>query len=370
MRLIPIDRVRPNTVLGKTVYDWGGKVLLRAGVVLKQNTINKIREIGISSIYIVDKYSREEIEDVIKPEIRQKTITLVKEAFSTIQRLEPENKIKNEENDYTWQEESYFYNIGKMAEDIMTDILRKEELVLALVDIRSNNDYIYAHSVNVAVISLMIGIAFKLPKKRLEALCIGALLHDIGKAYLPKEIINKKGKLTETEQNIMNAHPRLGYKYLSSTYNVSALSKIIVLQHHENVDGTGYPDCLKRDKIMDLSAIVSIANVYDNLSTNTNGREAMFPSDILEYLMSNAERKFDYNMVNVFCRIVIPFPRGTLVELSTGEIAVVEKTIPNFPLRPIVKIINSKRSSRENMIIDLITELSIVIVKIVYDIDF
>ena len=86
--------------------------------------------------------------------------------------------------------------------------------------------------------------------------------------------------------------------------------------------------------------------------------------------MSNAGRKFDYNMVNVFCRIVIPFPRGTLVELSTGEIAVVEKTIPNFPLRPIVKIINSKRSSRENMIIDLITELSIVIVKIVYDIDF
>ena len=370
MRLIPIDRVKPNTVLGKTIYDYNGKVLLRAGVVLRENTINKVKELNINSIYIVDKYSREEIDDVIKPEIRQKAITLVKEAFSTIQRLEPKNKIKNNKNDYTWQEESYFYNIGKMVENIMTDILRKEELVLALVDIRSCNSHIYAHSVNVAVISLMIGIAFKLPKKKLEALCAGALLHDIGKAYLPKRIIDKREELTEAEKIIMKSHPRLGYRYLSSTYNISALSKIVVLQHHENVDGTGYPDGLKKDKIMDLSLIVSIANAYDNLSTSTNGREAMFPSDILEYLMSNAGTKFDYNMVNVFCRIVIPFPRGTLVELSTGEIAVVEDTIPNFPLRPRVKIIRSKRSSRENMIIDLITELSIVIVKIIYDIDF
>ncbi|MBE6071175.1 MAG: HD-GYP domain-containing protein [Clostridium butyricum] len=370
MRLIPVKRVRSNTVLGKTIYDWEGKVLLRAGVVLRENTIKKIEELNISSIYIVDKYSREEIEDVIKPEIRQKTIGLVKEAFSTIQRLEPKNRIKNSENDYTWQEESYFYNIGKMVENIMTDILRKDDILLALVDIRSSDNYIYAHSVNVAVISLMIGIAFKLPKKKLEALCTGALLHDIGKAYLPSEIINKKEKLTEAQQYIMNTHPRIGYKYLSGTYNVSALSKIIVLQHHERVDGKGFPDGLTKDKIMDLSAIVSIADAYDNLSNNINGREAMFPSDILEYLMSNAGTMFDYNIVSVFCRIVIPFPKGTLVELSTGEIAVVEKTIPNFPLRPMVKIINSKRVERENMIIDLITELSVVITKIVYDIDF
>lgn len=369
MRLIPIDRVKPNTLLGKTIYDWDGRVLLRAGVALKESTIRNIKENNINSIYIIDKYSREEIEDVIKPEIRQKTINLVKEAFSTIERLEPKNRIKNNKDDYTWQEESYFYNIGKMVENIITDMLRKEELVLALVDIRSKDDYIYSHSVNVAIISLMIGISLKLPQKRLEALCTGAMLHDIGKAHLPQRILYKNGELTENEKNVIKTHPRAGYRYLSSTYNVSALSKIIVLQHHERIDGTGYPDGLKKDKIMDLSSIVSIADVYDNLSTNANARKPMFPSDILEYLMSNVGTKFDYEMVNIFCRIVIPFPRGTLVKLSTGEIAVVEKTIPNFPLRPIVKIIRSKRSSRENMSIDLIKELSIVIVKIVFDID-
>ncbi len=369
MRLVPIENVHSNTLLGKTIYDSDGKVLLRTGVVLRSNTIEKIKELGIPAIYIFDKYSREEIDDVIKPEIRQKTISLVKEAFSTIQRLDPAKKEKNNANDYTWQEESYFYNIGKMVDDIMNDIINNDNIILALVDIRTQDNYLYAHSVNVAVISLMLGIACKLPKKRLEALCAGALIHDIGKACLPPELINKKEPLSEEEQEMLDKHPRLGYKYLSSTYNVSALSKIIVLQHHERFDGNGFPDKLKNDKIMDLSAIVSIADAYDNLSTDSPNRKAMFPSDVLEYLMSNAGVRFDYNLVNIFCRIVIPFPRGTLVELSTDEIAVVENTVPNFPLRPIVKIIKSNRPNRVNCFVDLISELSVVIRKIVYELD-
>lgn len=369
MRIVPIDCVKSNTVLGKTIYDSEGKVLLRTGAVLKRNTLDKIKETGITSIYILDKYSREEIEDVIKPEIRQKTIALVKEAFSTIQRIEPEQRIRKNEADYTWKEESYFYNIGKMVDDIINDIVNNDKLILALIDIRSQNNYLYAHSVNVAVISLMLGISCRLPKKRLEALCAGALLHDIGKACIPQEIVNKTGKLTDEEEEIMKKHPRLGYKYLSSTYNVSALSKIIVLQHHERFDGCGYPDGLKNDKIMDLSAIVSIADTYDNLSTDSPNRKALFPSDVLEYLMSNAGIKFDYSLVNIFCRIIIPFPKGTLVQISTGEIAVVEKTIPNFPLRPVVRIIKSSRLSRENEYVDLISELSVVITRIVYELE-
>ena len=369
MRLVPIDSVRSNTLLGKTLYDSDGKVLLRTGVVLRSNTIEKIKELGITAIYIFDKYSREEIDDVIKPEIRQKAIALIKEAFSTIQRLEPEKKEKNNANDYTWKEESYFYNIGKMVNNIMEDILKNDNIILALVDIRSQDNYLYAHSVNVAVISLMMGIACKLPKKRLEALCAGALIHDIGKACLPPELINKKEPLTEEEQEMLDRHPRLGYKYLSSTYSISALSKIIVLQHHERYDGNGFPDKLKHDKIMDLSAIVSIADAYDNLSTDSPRSKALFPSDTLEYLMSNAGIRFDYNLVSIFCRIVIPFPKGTLVELSTDEIAVVEKTVPNFPLRPVVRIIKSSRPARVNEFVDLISELSVVIRKIVYELD-
>lgn len=93
----------------------------------------------------------------------------------------------------------------------------------------------------------------------------------------------------------------------------------------------------------------------------------MFPSDVLEYLMSNAGKKFDYEIVNIFCKIVIPFSKGTLVDLSNGDIAVVQETIPNFPLRPIVKILKSSRPDRVNTEINLISETSVVISNIRYE---
>lgn len=367
MRLVPIENVKPNTVLGKSLYDIDGRILLRAGVVLRENTIAKIKEINILSIYIVDKYSNEEIEDIIKPELRQKAIITIKEAFSNIGRLNTSNTVRNKESDYTWQEQSYFYNIGKMAISIIDDILNRKDVLLALVDIRSMNNYMYSHCVNVAVISLTIGIAFQFPKKKLEALCIGALIHDIGKSLLPKEVLDKENNLTEEEKEIIKQHPRLGYKYLSSTYNINSLSKLIVLQHHERPDGKGYPDGLTKENIIDLSNIVSIANVYDNLSTDLPEKRAMFPSDVLEYLMSNAGTMFDYNIVNTFCRIVIPYPKGTIVEISTGETAIVEETSPGFPLRPTIKIIESSRVTRVGIKVDLIKEISIVITKIKYE---
>jgi HD-GYP domain-containing protein (c-di-GMP phosphodiesterase class II) len=367
MRLVPIENVKPNTVLGKSLYDIDGRILLRAGVVLRENTIAKIKEINILSIYIVDKYSNEEIEDIIKPELRQKAIITIKEAFSNIGRLNTSNTVRNKESDYTWQEQSYFYNIGKMAISIIDDILNRKDVLLALVDIRSMNNYMYSHCVNVAVISLTIGIAFQFPKKKLEALCIGALIHDIGKSLLPKEVLDKENNLTEEEKEIIKQHPRLGYRYLSSTYNINSLSKLIVLQHHERPDGKGYPDGLTKENIIDLSNIVSIANVYDNLSTDLPEKRAMFPSDVLEYLMSNAGTMFDYNIVNTFCRIVIPYPKGTIVEISTGETAIVEETSPGFPLRPTIKIIESSRVTRVGIKVDLIKEISIVITKIKYE---
>ncbi|MGN0144439.1 MAG: HD-GYP domain-containing protein [Clostridium sp.] len=370
MRLVPIESVRPNTILGKTIYDIDGRLLLKEGVVLRENTITKIKEINILSIYIVDKYSNEKIEDIIKQEIRQKAIITIKEAFSNIGRLNNGDPFRNNEKEYTWQEQSYFYNIGKMAENIIDDILDNKDVVLALVDIRSMKNYIYSHSVNVAVISLVMGIAMKFSKKKLEALCIGALIHDIGKSLLPKRLMDvetDKKEFTPEEKELLRSHPRLGYRYLSATYNINSLSKLVVLQHHERPDGLGYPDGLSGENIIEISKIVRIADAYDNLSTDLPGKRAMFPSDVLEYLMANAGTLFDYNMINIFCRIIIPYPKGTIVKLSTEEIAKVEETVPSFPLRPIVRVIKGPRESRIGERVSLLEELHIVITEIVYD---
>lgn len=361
MRLVPIECVKPNSIIGKTLYDIDGRILVRSGVILGERIIAKIKEINILSIYITDEYGSDEIEDIIKPELRQKAILTIKEAFSNINRLTVADS-------FSKRESVYFDNIGNMAEDLIENVLNNKNVLLSLVDIRSMDNYIYSHSVNVAVISLVIGIALKLPKRQLQYLCIGALLHDVGKSFIPKEILMKEDELTPEENSILQQHSSLGYKYLSDSYNLSANSKIIALQHHERPDGLGYPNGLIDNQINTLSKIVSIADAYDSLSTGRPNKKAMFPSDVLEYLMSNAGKIFNYDIVNTFCRIVIPFSKGTLVNLSNDDVAVVQETLPNFPLRPIVKIIKSSRLDTIGKEINLIDEISIVIQSIRYEI--
>jgi len=254
-----------------------------------------------------------------------------------------------------------------MAEDLIENILNNKSVLLPLVDIRSLDNYVYSHSVNVAVISLVLGIALKLPKRQLQHLSTGALLHDVGKSFISKELLMKEEEPTLEEISILQQHSNLGYKYLSDSYNLSANSKIIALQHHERPDGLGYPNALVNDEINTLSKIVSIANAYDELSTGRPNKKAMFPSDVLEYLMSNAGKMFDYDIVNTFCKIVIPFSKGTLVDLSNGDIGVVQETLPNFPLRPIVKVLKSSKTDTINKEINLIDEISIVITGIRYE---
>lgn len=361
MRLVPIECVKPNTIIGKTLYDVDGRVLVRSGLALSEGIIEKIKYINILSIYIIDEYSSDEIEDNIKPELRQKAILTIKEAFSNINRITVADKFSKKES-------AYFDSIENMAEDLIENVLSNKNVLLSLVDIRSMDNYIYSHSVNVAVTSLTLGIALKLPKRQLQYLCTGALLHDVGKSFIPKEIIMKKEVLTDEENLVMQKHSILGYKYLSDSYNLSAHSKIIALQHHERPDGLGYPNKLTNDEISTLSKIVSIADAYDTLCAGRPNKKAMFPSDVLEYLMSNAGKKFDYDIVNTFCKIVIPFSKGTLVDLSNGDIAIVQETIPNFPLRPIVKTLKSSVIDRIDKEINLIDEVSIVITNIRYDI--
>lgn len=361
MRLVPIECVKPNSIIGKTLYDTEGRVLARSGLTLTKGIIKKIKDINILSIYIIDEYSSEEIEDTIKPELRQKAILTIKEAFSNLNRITVADKFSKKES-------VYFNNIENMANNLIENVLSNKSVLLSLVDIRTMDNYLYSHAVNVAVTSLILGIALKLPKRQLQYLCTGALLHDVGKVFVPKEILMKTDAFTDEEILMLEKHSTLGYKYLSDTYNLSAHTKMIVLQHHERPDGLGYPNKLVNDEINILSKIVSIADTYDTLSAGRPNKKALFPSDVLEFLIANSGTMFDYDMVNTFCKVVIPFSKGTLVDLSNGDIAVIQETLPNFPLRPIVKIIKSSNLDSINKEMNLIDEISITIKNIRYEI--
>lgn len=369
MRLIPIECIRENSLLGKSIYTSNGRILLRAGVKLTRVRLDKIKALNIFSLYIIDEYSSAEIEDVIKPELRQKCISVIKEVFSDIERISSVHKFeKRKLSEYSLKEQNYFKSINAIAEELLKNVLSNKNVLLSLVDIKSMDNYTYSHCVNVAVISIIIGISLNLDKKNLTYLCIGALVHDIGKAFIPREILQKPSKLTSEEFNVIKNHPQLGYNFLTHFYSLSAHIKLIALQHHERFDGLGYPNGISGNKISYLARIVSIADVYDALTSDRPYKRAMCPSDALEYIMSNAGTLFDYDIVNVFSRIIIPFPKGTIVSLSNGDIGVVEQTLPNFPLRPIVKIIKSNDNQKIGSEVNLINYLSIVISNVKYEI--
>ncbi|MGN2370313.1 HD-GYP domain-containing protein [Clostridium cagae] len=368
MRLIPIECVKKDTILGKTIYDSEGRILLKKGVKLTQLLIQKIKHLSILSIYIIDEYSDYEIEDIIKPELRQKAIKILKETFNDIQRISSLHSFeKFSIENYSKHELKYFENISTISEELLDNILSNKNLLISLVDIKSMDNYTYQHSVNVAVLSLVLGISLKLPKRKLIQLCSGALLHDIGKTFIDKDIILKPGKLTPEEFDIIKTHPEKGYYFLGDLYSINSNSKSIILQHHERVDGLGYPYGLSGDKINYMAKIVSIADVYDALTSDRPYKRAMCPGDALEYIMSNSGTFFDYEMVKVFSRVIIPFPNGTIVCLSNGDVGIVEETFPNYPLRPQIKILKSDNKEIVGSRINLLTELSIVISGIKYE---
>ncbi|MGL4109542.1 HD-GYP domain-containing protein [Clostridium sp. LP20] len=369
MRHVPIECVRNGSYLGKTIYDNTGRVLLKSGVRLTESLIKRIKASGIFSIYIVDEYSEGEIEDIIKPELRQKSILLIKETFNNIERLNQlTDCINTSGSTVIKMNHEYLESITEVSEELLDNILANKNLLVSLVDIKSMDNYTYQHSVNVAVISIVLGISLKLPKQDLLDLCMGALLHDIGKVFVPGGIITKEGPLTPDEYELIKKHPQNGYEYLSNQYSIKSSSKVAILQHHERVDGLGYPDGLEGSKINKLAKIVAIADVYDALTSDRCYRRALCASDALEYIMANAGSIFDFEMAAVFSRVIVPFPSGTIVKLSNGNIAIVKETLPNYPLRPTVKILKSSDKSSEGKLINLIDELSLVISSVEYNV--
>lgn len=370
MRIVPLSCVREGTILAKTIYNSKGSILLKNGITLTDALITRIEENGIFTIYIDDGYSDAEINELIKPEVRNQAIKAIKETFQNIESYN--HSMKGELNSFNTKlkikgMEKYLGQLKQVSDYIVEDIMNSRQLMINLVDIKSIDNYTYEHSLNVAVLSLILGIELKLVKGDLYKLFMGALLHDIGKAFLPKDLLSIPIKdMSEEQYNQYKNHTLSGYDYLKENYNISSHSKVISLQHHENYDGSGYPRGMSGNFINRMARIVSIANAYDEITSDTVSASAKPPNEAIEYIMGAAGRYFDFEMANTFVRKIIPYPAGTLVKLSNKKIAVVDKVNPNYPLRPIVKILNIKNGEVSKEKMDLLTNPNIVIEGIQY----
>lgn len=343
MRFVPTGCLKVDMMLGKTLYGENGQVWLCEGTLLKPSYIKRINELGYNGVYIQDDLSKDiEVIDVISEDLKQKTISAIKNVFID---CEIENT-----------EENNLEKTKQLVKDIIEDILNNENLMVNIVDLKIFDDYTFYHSVNVAVLSIVLGVALKLNKEELYELGLAALLHDIGKVFISKDILLKPGKLTDEEFDEIKTHSDKGYTYLREKFQIPLKSYMGVLEHHERFDGSGYPSGKKGREISLFGRIISIADVYDALTSDRPYRKGLLPSDGMEYIMGGCGTMFDPDFVKIFARKVAPYPLGTCVKLSDNKLGIVVKNYEDCCMRPKVKIIKENEESIESYYIDLKTD--------------
>ncbi len=366
MRFVPISCVKSGSYLAKDICDNNGNILFERGTKLESNLINSLEENGIYIISIIDDYSNNDIENIIKPQLRIRTINATEQVFKNINPSNSRSKIRANNHGFVRNKIS-IENVFDTAKDLVDVITSTEDLMINLVDLKHLDNYLYEHSVNTAILSIAVGIELNLSKDELYDLSVGALLHDIGKAFLPKKLLTKKN-LTPSEEKLLESHAQKGYSYLLNMPGIRREAKIICLQHHERIDGSGYPMAICGDKISKLSKIVAVANTYDDLTSDNFNKAALPPNDVIEYIMSLAGKYFDHGIVRAFIKKVNPYPPGTLVRLSNGEIGIVDENNENYPLRPKIRIIKQLATTVKMKTIDLLEENNLIIEGIQYEI--
>lgn len=328
MRYIPTFCLREGMILAKSLYAQDGILLLQEGQKLQQAHIAHLANHGFQGVYIRDKISENiEIKTIIHDELRNSAAKTICEIYTqsmttgvTLEAIEGAKAV---------------------VHSIVEEIIENRNIMVNMIDLKSYDNYTYFHSVNVGVLSIVLGVALEMNQSALYKLGLGALLHDIGKVFIDTKIIDKEGPLTPDEFAEVKKHPGLGYDYLRKVnFGFPASSLNCVFQHHERVDGSGYPKGLVGKQISRFSRIVSVADVYDAMTSDRPYRTAMMPSEVMEYLMGGAGTLFDPEVVFLFTRKVAAFPLGTCVLLSNGMTAIVIENFEDCCLRPKVKILN------------------------------
>ena len=232
------------------------------------------------------------------------------------------------------------YSVKQQIMSIVDSIMHEDNVMINMMDIRTHDDYTYSHSLNVGVLSAVIGTVLKLTRQDLFELTMGAVLHDIGKLFVDKEVLNKPTSLTNEEFDHIKQHSELGFNFILNDDNIPESSKIAVLQHHEAYNGTGYPKGVIGKEIDLFARIICVADSYDALTSDRPYRKAMLPSDAVEFIMSEYGTKFDPDVVSATIEKIAPYPAGTCVKLSNGDDAIVIENHENAILRPIVRLLN------------------------------
>ena len=232
----------------------------------------------------------------------------------------------------------------KLVEEIADSVSRNPGALISLARLKTADDYTYMHSV--AVCALMIALAkqLKLDEEQTRKLGIAGLLHDLGKALMPMEVLNKPGKLTDEEFAIIKTHPEEGHKLLLASTGADEIALDVVLHHHEKTDGSGYPKRLKDAEISLFAKMGAVCDVYDAITSNRPYKAGWDPAESLRRMAEWANGHFDPTVFQAFVKSLGIYPIGSLVKLKSGRLGLVIEQSSKSLLTPCIKVFYSTRA--------------------------
>jgi HD-GYP domain-containing protein (c-di-GMP phosphodiesterase class II) len=234
--------------------------------------------------------------------------------------------------------------VSPVVENITASILRNASALLGLSYIKNKDDYTFLHSVSVCTLLVAFCRSRKMDEETIYQAGIGGLLHDTGKALVPDHILNKPGRLTDEEFEIVRRHPRDGYEILRRSPEIGAIPLDITLHHHERRDGTGYPDRQGADQISELAQMAAIVDVYDAITADRCYHKGMPAAEALRKMYEWSKFHFNPTLTQEFMRCVGIYPVGTLVLLESGRLGVVVEPHETSLLTPKVNVFFSTKS--------------------------
>jgi len=316
MKYVHVDAVEPGQFLGRTIFAGNGVVLLAEGVQLTVYMITTLRRIGVTMLYIKDTdFEDVEIEDVVSPQTKQ---MMMRQLGETLQTVRSGKEIEAR-------------GLSVSINQLLEDVLENKDVLVELTDIRTQDNDMYVHAMNVCTMATLIGISMGLGHAQLKELAIGALLHDIGRI----------DPLTDdTSADLRKHHTWRGFEIIKSKREFSLLIAHVAFQHREAPDGSGLPRGIEGDNIHLYAKIVAVANMYDEMLFNRETGKRLMPHEACEQMMALAGTKLDRDVLVHFLKTVSIYATGSSVRLSNNLTGVVVGQHRGLPGRPIVRIVN------------------------------
>ncbi|MDO6765544.1 HD-GYP domain-containing protein [Agarivorans sp. 1_MG-2023] len=240
-----------------------------------------------------------------------------------------------------------------LINNLADDLLSGEGVVLHLMNDSKDADSFYYHSLNVSILAMMLAKAAGFSERDIKILGLAGLFHDVGKMKIPDKVLRKPGKLTAQEANLLKMHTKYGADFLKLSETIPAKVKVIAAQHHEYLDGSGYPQKLKGDSIDRLAQLIAVVNEYDSLCHPRDPRLTRIPFTVISYLYKQRKAQLNAADLGILIRLLGIYPPGSVVQLSSGQIGLVMSVNSERLLFPAVQVYDPNIPRTEAPIIDL-----------------